>query len=76
MQNQIALAESIAREQGFTVVERYIDNGISGSGIKNRSEILRLVEDAKKKKFDLVITKSQGINPALRLHCESDNQKT
>lgn len=58
LQNQIALAESIAREQGFTVVERYIDNGISGSGIKNRSEILRLVEDAKKKKFDVVITKS------------------
>ncbi len=57
-QNQVALAESIALEQGFTVIERYIDNGISGSGIKNRAEILRLMDDAKKKKFDVVIAKS------------------
>ncbi|WP_253735715.1 recombinase family protein [Paenibacillus sp. FJAT-26967] len=58
LQNQIALAENIAREQGFTVVERYIDNGISGSGMKNRTEILRLLTDAKKKKFNVVIAKS------------------
>ncbi|PZE20301.1 recombinase family protein [Paenibacillus xerothermodurans] len=58
LQNQIALAESIAREQGFTVVGRYIDNGISGSGMKNRAEILRLLDDAKEKKFDVIIAKS------------------
>lgn len=58
LQNQIALAESIAREQGFIVVDRYIDNGISGAGMKNRSEITRLMNDAKKKKFDIVIAKS------------------
>ncbi|WP_195575461.1 recombinase family protein [Paenibacillus sp. 1001270B_150601_E10] len=58
LQNQIALAESIAKEKGFTVVERYIDNGISGQGMKNRTEILRLLEDSKKKKFDVVIAKS------------------
>ncbi|MEF3310760.1 recombinase family protein [Paenibacillus sp. GYB004] len=66
LQNQIALAESIAREQGFTVVARYIDNGISGAGIRNRSEILQMVEDAKKKKFDVIIAKSVsrlGRNP-------------
>ncbi|OAB44673.1 hypothetical protein [Paenibacillus antarcticus] len=34
-QKQILLALNIAREQGFTVVERYIDIGISGSGMKN-----------------------------------------
>ncbi|SEO69664.1 Site-specific DNA recombinase [Paenibacillus sophorae] len=58
LQNQIALAEHIAKEYGFTVVERYIDNGISGSGFKNRSEIQRLLADAKRKKFDVVIAKS------------------
>jgi len=58
LQNQIALAENIAREYGFTVVERYIDNGISGSGMKNRTVILRLLDDAKKKKFNAVIAKS------------------
>nr|WP_241236381.1 recombinase family protein [Brevibacillus marinus] len=35
-----------------------MDNGISGSGIKNRTGIIRLLEDAKKKKFDVVIAKS------------------
>ncbi|MFS0918552.1 recombinase family protein [Brevibacillus sp. 179-C 1.1 NHS] len=58
LQNQIALAESIAKENGFTIVGRYIDNGISGSGMKNRSGIVGLLDDAKKKKFDVVIAKS------------------
>jgi site-specific DNA recombinase len=58
LQNQIALAESIAKEHGFTVVGRYIDNGISGSGMKNRTGIAELLEDAKKRKFDVVIAKS------------------
>lgn len=58
LENQISLAERIAKEQGFTVVERYIDNGISGTGFKNRSEINRLLQDAKKKKFDVMIAKS------------------
>lgn len=34
LMNQIALAENIARENGFEVVERYIDNGISGQELK------------------------------------------
>jgi site-specific DNA recombinase len=58
LQNQIILAENIAKEYGFTIVGRYIDNGVSGSGSKNRSGILRLLNDAKKKKFDVVIAKS------------------
>jgi site-specific DNA recombinase len=58
LQNQIALAESVAIEHGFTIVGRYIDNGISGGGIKTRAGILQLLEDAKKKKFDVVIAKS------------------
>ncbi|BDG33496.1 recombinase family protein [Parageobacillus thermoglucosidasius] len=58
LQNQIVLAENIAKEYGFTIVGRYIDNGISGSGSKNRSGILQLLNDAKNKKFEVVIAKS------------------
>src|SRR5690606_16248898 len=58
LQNQIVLAENIAKEYGFTIVRRYIDNGISGSGSKNRSGILQLLNDAKNKKFEVVIAKS------------------
>jgi len=58
LENQISLAERIAEELGFIVVERYIDNGLSGTGFKNRSGINRLLADANSKKFDVVIAKS------------------
>lgn len=58
LQNQINLGESIAKELGFTVVGRYIDDGKSGGGIKNRSAIQRMLVDAKDSKFDVIIAKS------------------
>jgi site-specific DNA recombinase len=57
LQNQISLAESIAIEKGFTVIERYID-GISGAGIKNRTGLNKLLHDLEKKDIDVVIAKS------------------
>ncbi len=35
----------------------YIDEGISGTQVKKREEFLRMIEDAKKHKFDLILTK-------------------
>ncbi|KGA95807.1 recombinase [Alkalihalobacillus alcalophilus ATCC 27647 = CGMCC 1.3604] len=58
LENQVSLAERMAKEHGFTIVGHYIDNGISGTGFKNRLEINRLLDDAKEKKFDVVIAKS------------------
>ncbi|MDQ0230254.1 DNA invertase Pin-like site-specific DNA recombinase [Metabacillus malikii] len=58
LQNQISLAESIANDKGFTVIERYIDNGISGAGIKNRTGLNKLLHDLEKKDIDVVIAKS------------------
>jgi site-specific DNA recombinase len=58
LENQVSLAERMAKEHGFTIVGRYIDNGVSGTGFKNRLEITRLLNDAKSKKFDVVIAKS------------------
>jgi len=58
LQNQISLAESIAKDKGFIVVDRYIDNGISGAGMKNRTGLLKLLQDLEKKNFDVVIAKS------------------
>lgn len=58
LKNQISLGKRIANENGFTLVGNYIDNGISGTGFKNRSEINRLLQDAKKRKFDVMIAKS------------------
>lgn len=58
LQNQISLAESIAKDKGFTIVDKYIDNGISGAGLKNRSGLNKLLHDLKKKDIDVVIAKS------------------
>lgn len=58
LENQVSLAERMAKEYGFTIVGRYIDNGVSGTGFKNRLEITRLLDAAKSKKFDVVIAKS------------------
>jgi DNA invertase Pin-like site-specific DNA recombinase len=57
LHNQIVLGENIARENGIMIVDRYIDS-ISGTGIKNREGIQKLLDDAKAKKFDVVIAKS------------------
>ncbi len=58
LQNQISLGESIANDKGFTVIARYIDNGISGAGIKNRTGLNTLLHDLEKKDIDVVIAKS------------------
>ncbi len=38
-------------------VGSYIDEGISGTNVKKREEFLRMIEDAKSDKFDLILTK-------------------
>lgn len=58
LENQIQIGRKIAKDNNFYVVDTYIDDGISGSGYKNRQSIQDLVKDAKDKKFDVVISKS------------------
>lgn len=41
----------------WTLVERYIDEGITGTQAKKRPAFLRMVEDAKAGKFDLIVTR-------------------
>ena len=35
----------------------YIDEGISGTSVKNRNNFLRMIEDSKQGKLDLIVTK-------------------
>lgn len=58
LENQISFATFIAAQNGWTVVRQYVDNGISGATREKRAELLQLLQDAKKKKFDAVIAKS------------------
>lgn len=41
----------------WTLVERYIDEGITGTQAKKRPSFLRMLEDARAGKFDLIVTR-------------------
>lgn len=47
----------ISKVSNWEFVGSYIDEGISGTQVKNREEFLRMIEDAKRHKFDLILTK-------------------
>lgn len=56
--NQITYYEDfIKRNQAWTFVQGYIDEGLSGISTKRRENFNRMVDDAEVGKFDLVITK-------------------
>ena len=42
---------------GDTLVQLYADEGISGTKIKNRKEFLKMMADAERRRFDLVVVK-------------------
>lgn len=41
----------------WTVIGQYIDEGITGTLAKKRPAFMRMIEDAKKRKFDLIVTR-------------------
>lgn len=41
----------------WTIVERYIDEGITGTLAKKRPAFMRMISDAKNGKFDLIVTR-------------------
>ncbi len=45
------------RHKNWTVVDTYIDEGITGTQAKKRPAFLRMIEDAKQGKFDLIVTR-------------------
>lgn len=49
--------EYIANNVNWTYIDSYIDEGISGLSINNRVSFLKMIDDAKNNKFDLILTK-------------------
>ena len=49
--------QRIAETPNWTLVEGYVDEGISATSVKNRENFLRMIRDAKMHRFDLIITK-------------------
>ena len=50
--------ERIKANPNWEFVEMYADEGISGTGIKNRVAFMKMIKDAKAGKIDLILTKS------------------
>ena len=57
-ENQQAWYEGVARQhEEWAIVERYYDEGITGTAAKKRPAFMRMLADARQGKFDLVVTR-------------------
>ena len=48
----------VDRHIGWTLVDIYADEGISGTSLRHRDEFIRMINDCKEHKIDLIVTKS------------------
>ena len=49
--------EILARHSNWTLVEQYIDRGITGTSAKKRPSFMKMIDDAANEEFDIVITR-------------------
>ena len=58
LDNQIFYFDDFIKKQNnWTFVDGYVDEGISGKSAENRESFMRMIRDAKSGKFDFIITK-------------------
>lgn len=58
LSNQMQWYEELKNNYpNWIVIERYVDDGITGTQAKKRPEFMRMIEDAKTGKFDLIVTR-------------------
>ena len=58
LDNQVMYFRNLITEnKSWTYVDGYIDEGISGTSVNKREDFLRMIEDSKTGKFDLILTK-------------------
>ena len=53
--DQVALCREHARRQGWVIVQTYTDEAISGATMHGRISLLRMVEDAERGAFDIIL---------------------
>ena len=56
--NQIQWYDEQAKNHSnWTIIDKYIDEGITGTQAKKRPAFLKMIDDAKEKRFDLIVTR-------------------
>lgn len=56
---QIEENRKAIKDKGWTLVDEYIDRGISGTKVKGRDEYQRLYDDMNTNNFDIIVVKDQ-----------------
>ena len=58
LENQIQYYDNILKQHpNWALHERYIDKGITGTSMLKRDSFMRMMQDAKEDKFDLILTR-------------------
>ena len=58
LENQVMYFENYIKSvDNWVFVDGYVDEGISGTSVKKRENFLKMIEDGKNGKFDLILTK-------------------
>lgn len=60
IEKQIEENRDVIKAKGWILVDEYIDKGITGTQAKKRNEYLRMLDDIKKDKFDIIVVKDQS----------------
>lgn len=60
IEKQIEENREIIKDKGWISVDEYIDKGITGTQAKKRNEYIRMLDDIKKDKFDIIVAKDQS----------------
>lgn len=60
IEKQIDENREIIRNRGWVLTDEYIDKGITGTQAKKRNEYMRMLDDIKRDKFDIIVAKDQS----------------
>lgn len=61
--------ETISRHPGWKLTEIYADEGISGTSLKHRDAFIKMIQDCRDGKIDLILTKSVSRFARNQLDC-------
>lgn len=60
IEKQIEENRDVISAKGWVLVDKYIDKGITGTQTKKRNEYMRMLDDIRKDKFDIIVVKDQS----------------
>lgn len=60
IEKQIEENRDVISAKGWALVDEYIDKGITGTQTKKRNEYMRMLDDIRKDKFDIIVVKDQS----------------